>query len=270
MGNRRSRWGGIGLKQLRLSVMQGMLKAMSGVSTGLLAKGLQIIFPPSCVFCNRPVSEGRCCDHCASEIQVMTRHVCQRCGRPLAEDLVPGPCGHCLASPPPQEETVSLFVYAGPVRRGILAWKLEGRDAGLIWLLNVARPRLCELFGPEDLLLPVPMPLKRMRRSGQHHAADLCRHIAGITGCRWEWRLLRRHGEQARQSSLRSSARWRNLRGAFSVDMRIWRSLSIRGSIWIVDDIHTTGATLRFAGRALASLQQPVSAFALSRVASKR
>jgi len=116
------------------------------------------------------------------------------------------------------------------------------------------------------MLLPVPMPLKRMRQAGQHHAADLCRHIARITGCRWEWRLLRRTGEQARQSSLRSSARRRNLRGAFTVDMDIWNGLAVRGKIWVVDDIYTTGSTLRFASRALAGLQQPVSAFSLSRV----
>lgn len=247
--------------------MQGMLEGMSGLSTGLVGRGLHLIFPSSCVFCHKLVPEGQtCCNQCAGDIQVITPYTCRRCGQPLAEDLAPGPCGRCLTRPPPQEETVSLFTYAGPVREAVLAWKLEGRDAGLLWLLNASRPRLQELFNPGDVLLPVPMPLKRMRKAGQHHAADLCRYIANIAGCGWEWKLLRRQGEQARQSSLRSAARRRNLRGAFSVDLRVWNKLAIQGRVWIVDDIHTTGATLQFAARALANLQQPVSAFALSRV----
>jgi len=43
-------------------------------------------------------------------------------------------------------------------------------------------PELRTLIGAHDLLLPIPMPLSRMREHGQHHAANLCRWIARETG----------------------------------------------------------------------------------------
>ncbi len=184
----------------------------------------------------------------------------------MPADLAPGPCGHCLHRPPPQAQTLSLYVYDGPVREAILGWKLEGRDAGLLWLLDAAAARLQQVFTPEDVLLPVPMPIRRMRKSGQHHAAALCCHIARIAGCRMDWRLLRRSGEQPRQSVLPGSARRRNLAHAFRLDVAHWRDMQPVGRLWLVDDIFTTGTTVRYACRCLKQTGQPVSAFTLARV----
>jgi len=91
-----------------------------------------------------------------------------------------------------------------------------------------------------------------------------------MTESRWSWRILRRRGEQSRQSSLSGTARWRNLRKAFAVDMEEWGKLPTPERIWIVDDIHTTGATLHFASRTLKSLKRPVYALSLARVAHRR
>ncbi|ATX78467.1 hypothetical protein Ga0123461_0014 [Mariprofundus aestuarium] len=87
--------------------------------------------------------------------------------------MVPGPCGICLNRPPAQTETRSIYAYRGPVRDAILNWKLQGMDGGVRWLLESAMPHASELIGKDDLLIPVPMPLARMRKSGRHHAADL-------------------------------------------------------------------------------------------------
>lgn len=187
----------------------------------------------------------------------------------MAQSLAPGPCGRCLSTPPAQVNTVSLFAYKGGVREALLHWKLGSDDAAVRWLLSVADNRLTEIFKPEDLLLPVPMPLSRMRRSGQHHAADLCRMIAQLTGSTWDWRILRRRGTPVRQSALSGVARRKNLRKSFYVDEDYLESIRLKtgvaGKVWIVDDIVTTGATLHHAAKALRPLKQPVYAFSLAR-----
>jgi len=164
---------------------------------------------------------------------------------------------------------VSLFAYKGGVRDALLRWKLSGDDAAIHWLLGVADRRLTEIFKPEDLLLPVPMPLSRMRKSGQHHAADLCRFISGVTGSTWDWKVLRRSGEQERQSALSGIARKKNLRKSFHLDKDYMGSIQWKkgaaGRVWVVDDIVTTGATLHHAAKALRPLKQPVYAFSLAR-----
>lgn len=230
----------------------------------------QKLFPPSCLFCHQPLQEqSHCCRDCLENIKTLGPSYCYLCGMAMAESLAPGPCGKCLTTPPAQVSTVSLFAYKGGVREALLRWKLGSDDAAVHWLLHVAERRLTELFKPEDLLLPVPMPLSRMRKSGQHHAADLCRMIAQVTGSAWDWRILRRKGVQERQSALSGVARRKNLRKSFYVDEDYSESSRLKkgmaGKVWIVDDIVTTGATLHHAARALRPLKQPVQAFSLAR-----
>jgi len=147
----------------------------------------------------------------------------------------------------------------------------------MLWLLDTAAARLQTLFGPQSLLLPIPMPLTRMRRAGRHHAADLCRAIAGHTGASFDWQVLRRSGTQQRQSSLSGRARWKNLCNAFTTNSDHWTetiagptdSSAQERSVWVVDDIVTTGATMHFACRALRRAGIHASAFSLTRLAGR-
>ena len=228
------------------------------------------LFPPGCLFCHQPLRvESHCCRECLEKVVTISPSCCRICGVPLAESLAPGPCGKCLSSPPAQASSVSLFAYRGGVRDAMLRWKLGSDDAAVRWLIGVAENRLTELFKPEDMLLPVPMPLSRMRKSGQHHAADLCRMIAQVTGSTWDWRILRRRGQQARQSELSGVARRKNLRKSFYVDEDYLKLIrldkGITGKVWVVDDIVTTGTTLDYAAKALRPLKHPVHAFSLAR-----
>jgi predicted amidophosphoribosyltransferase len=192
------------------------------------------------------------------------------CGSVMPEAIAPGPCGPCLQKPPAQNETHSLYEYAGPVREAILDWKLHGREAGVRWLLAAAIPRISEYVATDDLLLPVPMPLSRMRKSGQHHAANTCRWLAEALGCDWDWHILCRVGEQPRQSSLSGAARRKNLRKAFTACSDYAPRLQDISTIWVVDDILTTGTTLHYAARALLKLNKPVQVLSLARTSHKR
>jgi predicted amidophosphoribosyltransferase len=160
---------------------------------------------------------------------------------------------------------MSLYRYDGAVREAILAWKLSGDDGGVRWLLRAAEARIREILDADDLLLPVPMPLARMRRSGQHHAADLCKILAGIADCSWDWCLLRRVGAQPRQSELSGLARRRNLARAFRVDAEHAGRRPLPARLWLVDDILTTGTTARCAARALRGQDRPVHVLTLAR-----
>ena len=213
---------------------------------------LDALLPPACVFCQGPARQrGAACDACARRIRVWPRKSCARCGEPLPAELAPGPCGACLRKPPPFSRMESLYVYDGPVREAILNWKLAGKDAGVNWLMDAAAARLGELFAPGDVLLPVPMPLSRMRRTGLHHAANLCRAIARRTGARVETGWLRRAGDAGRQSARGRSERWRHARRAFRLADATHR-VDEDSRLWVVDDIRTTGATLHWACRTLA------------------
>lgn len=228
----------------------------------------RLLFPPACFFCHADLEQADgCCPVCLDQIHIWPVTTCHRCGIILAAGTAPGPCGHCLQKPPAQQQTVSLYQYHAAVRDAILDWKLQGNEAAVHWLLRAASPRLQQLIHRDDLLLPIPAPLARMRKSGQHHAANLARWIANETGADMEWRLLRRHGTQARQSTLSGKARRKNLRKAFRLADHHQEILQTKAAkrIWIIDDIFTTGSTVHYAARAAAKTGLPVSALTLAR-----
>ncbi len=190
----------------------------------------------------------------------------------MPESLSPGPCGACLRQPVPQQHTHSLYVYQGAIREALLSWKLQGQAAGMVWLLQASSEQLRTLFSKHDLLIPVPMPIQRMRQSGLHHSADLCRKIAAITGSQTDWNILRRTGQHTRQSALSGKARRHNLRKAFTLNHDYQQRLEqhhVQGKIWVMDDILTTGATLRHACQAMQRIKLPVFAFSFARVNHK-
>jgi len=228
-----------------------------------------LVFPHACTLCGTNIdSPHSCCESCLKNITIMPKFSCASCGIPLEASLAPGPCGSCLSQTLPQQQTQHLYLYDGKVRDAILAWKLQGQDVGLQWLLDAARQQITSIFSPHDMLIPVPMPLHRMRRSGLHHSADLCQKIAAISGCAVNWKTLRRTGIDKRQSSLQGKARQQNLRQAFALSERHSKGMindNPYRKIWVIDDILTTGATLRHACRVMKKTNQPIFAFSFAR-----
>jgi ComF family protein len=98
-----------------------------------------------------------------------------------------------------------------------------------------------------DLLVPVPLHARRLRRRGFNPAGELARAVARGLRVRRDPLALRRVRDTPSQTGLDRPARRRNVRGAFAARAR-WTAPP---TVWLVDDVVTTGATLREAARAL-------------------
>ena len=127
------------------------------------------------------------------------------------------------------------------MRRLVRAWKEQGQrglaeDAAAVVADVVSRPpAVLVTFIPPD-------PLRRLRR-GYHPAQRLAEALAR----RWQLPCeprLERSGPSRRQRGLSLAERRRNVREAF-------RSTSVRGTIVLVDDVYTSGATANAAASAL-------------------
>lgn len=101
-----------------------------------------------------------------------------------------------------------------------------------------------------DLVLPVPLAADRLRERGYNQAWELARRVAAGRRLPSDARLLLRPVSTAHQAALPKAARENNLHQAFMVDPRRRREVQGR-TIAVVDDVMTTGATLREATRAL-------------------
>jgi predicted amidophosphoribosyltransferase len=157
-------------------------------------------------------------------------------------------CLACTESPPPHKATVVWGEYDGVLRTAILALKHGGRDDLAVPLGD----RLAALVSVEpwapgiDLVVPVPShPWRRLRKPWT--ASELLARRVARRIERPLIPILRRHGfgRQARRTRAR---RLQLPRTSFSA-----RS-ELRGqAVLLIDDVTTTGTTLRRAADVLLS-----------------
>ena len=220
---------------------------------------LSVLLPPVCSACGElrttDQSVGGICSHCWSSVEYLTGPCCPSCGRPhpsMEDDDLEGLlCGACLASPPPFDRGLSMGFYRGTLRSVIRLLKFSRRPDLALPLAARARVCLREAgagLGGVDLLIPVPLPPLRRLRRGYNQAAELARALGQRTGIPVSERALSRGGRGRPQAALSSARRAANVRGAF----RLRRPPPLAGrSVLLVDDVWTTGATLRECSRVL-------------------
>ncbi|HEY2394933.1 MAG TPA: ComF family protein [Rudaea sp.] len=218
---------------------------------GLWGRAQRLILPSHCLLCAQD-GDGRrdLCAACAGDL-VRNRLCCPRCALPLQ---APAPlCGECLLHEPPFDAAFAPFLYGHPI--DLLVTKLKfgrslaaGRVLSELWRdavadLSPARP---------DLFVPVPLHASRLRERGYNQALELARPLARALGIPLGGKVLSRTKATAAQSNLDAKARRRNLRGAFTLDpVPLTGAASQSLHIALVDDVMTTGATLRECARML-------------------
>jgi ComF family protein len=148
------------------------------------------------------------------------------------------------ATPPPLLAGVrAAFVYDGEVRRVLHHGKFRDCRAALRALAWVGASRLTP--PPGSVVVPVPLAGRRLGERGYNQAGVVATAFADFHGLRAA-ELLARTRETPAQSTLDRQTRRANVAGAFAA------SVGAAGStVWLVDDVLTTGATSQAARRAL-------------------
>ena len=100
---------------------------------------------------------------------------------------------------------------------------------------------------PPDLIAPIPLHRRRLRRRGFNPAGLLARRLARRLDLPFDPVALVRLRDTPSQTGLDARERRRNVAGAFRVERRE----PIPSRVWLVDDVVTTGATLAAAAREL-------------------
>lgn len=95
--------------------------------------------------------------------------------------------------------------------------------------------------GDVDLVVPVPVPYKRLVDRGYNQAALIARPVASRLSSRFAPLALTRQDGSVKQAALNREQRLQNLHGAFTV--RTPRAVESK-RVLLIDDISTTGATL--------------------------
>jgi competence protein ComFC len=213
---------------------------------GVLSAATEALFPGMCPHCDLPLAgnDRGLCGACWAMVLPKAGASCPRCGAPV--DDGDEPCLECARFAPPQQATVIWGEHDGVLRSALLSLKHKGRD-------DLADPLACRLAAAVaatpwavslDAVSWVPShALRRFRRpysAAQLLSIGVARRL-GVT----HRKLLVRHGlgrqvERTRARRLRLSSR------TFSAGR-----LGGRPRLLLIDDVVTTGTTIRRAAEAL-------------------
>jgi len=202
----------------------------------------KLVMPLRCVFCGTKTTETE-------------RFMCEGCEGDLQRIPSPPP-----AAGSPLEFDVAPVAYAFPIDAAVKALKFRRRlyyAPGLTQLLLAA---LHELPGDIDAVQPVPLHWRRRWFRGFNQAVEIGRPIANKLGVPLVTAVSRVRATPF-QSGLSARERASNLKSAFVV-----RGSLQYAHVLIVDDVITTGSTMRQIARVLKSAGvEKVSALAVAR-----
>jgi len=225
-----------------------------------------LLFPVRCLTCDRQLGRRRLpqiCDDCRPLFSPIVSPLCPGCGKPYqaGEDHF---CGDCLRDHFAFDLARAMFLYQEPVKSLLLSFKFGGSLTGLATLGTLTKQSgVDNLFSEPDLVLPVPLHIRRLRSRGFNQSLLLARTCFPGWQNKISPDLLLRLQPTRPQTSLSGKARRTNLKSAFAIP----RPLEIRGKrILLVDDIFTTGSTLHECAKILrqaGALQ--IEAFTLAR-----
>ena len=241
---------------------------------------LSALAPPRCAGCGW-FSPALFCQNCAPRVRrVDGCALCDCCGEPFDPRAVIAPgtiCARCRGkggqANSPIERARSLWMLRGPVREAVHDFKYR-RHSALAAPLGTHLGAFAQgdvLLSSARLVVPVPLHSWREWARGFNQSGLLAQHVAREMGVPCA-QILRRVRHTPTQTSLSRQARDANVHHAFAVDAVDARAIAkylheaAEGPVLLVDDVWTTGATLRECARALRQAGfQSVCALTLAR-----
>ena len=182
---------------------------------------------------------------------------CPSCRRPLGEAA--GVCSSCLEGWPAQITDASMLretriphliflgEYRGGLRRTLAAFKYAGSREVANTLAGPLAARIPGWWALESVV-SVPLHPRKQRKRGFNQAEVLAREVAKARGLPF-LDTLERTRNTKQQAGLHGREREQNVRAAFKVRSNLTGSVS--RSVLLVDDVFTTGSTLKECEQAL-------------------
>ena len=204
---------------------------------------LELTFPTRCVSCAK---KGKLlCDDCEGKLSPLSFFSCLVCGKPSLGGFTHPTCSDRFNP----ERNLSFFSYRGPARSLIKALKYQGLRSVAELMAELVLEDLAEkgiTFGRSAWVVPIPLSFWRQNERGFNQAEIFARALAKNLKLKILPSLLKRVKNTSSQTALSKEERSQNVHGAFAVTRRIRKK-----DILLVDDVLTTGATVREAARIL-------------------
>lgn len=217
---------------------------------------LDFLLPPLCPVTGAKVAEpGLLSPEAWAQLRFIEKPWCPSCGAPqhftIPGDDIELQCSVCLAEQPEFDCARSVWTYNDVSSRLIMRFK-HGDQLQLTRTFVPALKRaLQSMPAHPSLVIPVPLHRWRLFRRQYNQAALLAKGLAeSVSGLTYAPLSLIRTRATKSQGHMNSADRAKNVKNAFRVPPSDVSSVNGK-NVLLVDDVYTTGATIRACAKAL-------------------
>ena len=215
-------------------------------------KAINFILPPICPVTGELVDEnGMVSSEFWQSLSFINAPYCDKCGAPFAFEAGDMQCGLCLDTPPLYNKARAALAYNDASRDIILKFKhgdqTHAVKAFTPWLVSAGR----DLLETCDIIIPVPLhPIRLIKR--RYNQADLiARELHKLFADKhYLFDGLKRIKNTASQGHKKKNERKSNIARAFAINQKYTNTIQGK-TVLIIDDVHTTGATLNECAKTL-------------------
>ncbi len=220
--------------------------------SGLVGMVVDTILPPRCVVSGQEVErQGMLAPEIWTTLDFIAAPFCTICGFPFDFEVdADSQCASCLANPPPYESARAALKYGESSRSLILGFKHADKTYAVKAFLPWMKRAGAEMLKEADMLVPVPLHFWRLVSRRYNQAAIIAHALGAETKNPVVADLLRRTRSTPSQGHLNAKQRFCNVRRAFAVNKKHAETVKDK-TIVIIDDVYTTGATVRECAKVL-------------------
>jgi len=219
-----------------------------------LAACFDLLLPPACLLCRQLLTTDfdvqSICRACLADMPPLSAAHCSCCAQPFPSATSNHLCSACLKRSPSFSMVHAAGLYQGNIKDAVHQLKYRNQ-------LTLAEP-LGQLLSKivvgsgvgfaADCIVPVPLHPHRLRQRGYNQALELARPISRELNVPLDTTLLQRCRKTLQQQGLSATERRSNLRNAFTLASQ---PSALR--VLLIDDVMTTGETVRECCRVLAA-----------------
>jgi ComF family protein len=181
------------------------------------------------------------------EMQWIVGRTCACCGKALDDAYTSELCYDCKrGNGHIFRRGISAVTYNQTATRMVAEMKYKDKPYVAKHIAEIIHARLIaideECFRDADLIIPVPMNIKKERIRGYNQANLIAEHLSKLSRIDCDTNILKRTKETKVMSSLNLGERLLSLSGAFDIDEKDVAKITGK-SLLLVDDVITTGST---------------------------
>lgn len=191
------------------------------------------------------------CPNCFSSLSFDTKQKCLVCGKPSWDGMTHPSCRSRYAI----DGYFSAVVYGRVAKKLLYQFKykpylsdLQTVMTDLLYEKLIQSEVFTQLLKEKPVLVPIPLTKKRLRQRGYNQSELLAKKVGTLFGCPVV-ELLERTKETKPQYGLKREERMENMKRAFQFNAKSKKQNAKVGIL--VDDVVTTGSTLREAANVL-------------------